>query len=184
MLRPLIGPEAFTSIAEVAKYVHNFISFSFVAGLVLIIAMWIKDNIPGKIDIEWVKQGGGMLKSKHASAGRFNAGEKMVFWFAFWAGIAVSVSGYLLLFPFYVTNIFGMQIAQGVHAVVAVFFIAVILAHIYIGTLGIEGAFEAMGKGEVDLNWAKEHHDVWLEDQLAKERAAMPPGQPSAGPAE
>ncbi len=64
-----------------------------------------------------------------------------------------------------------MQIAQVVHAVVAVLFVAVILAHIYIGTLGMEGAFEAMGTGEVDLNWAKEHHDLWLEDKLAKERA-------------
>ncbi len=184
VLRPVIGPEAFTAVAEIAKYIHNFVSFAFVAGLLLIIALFIKDNIPGKIDIEWVKQGGGMIKSKHAHAGRFNAGEKMVFWFAFWAGIAVSVSGFLLLFPFYVTNIFGMQIAQGVHALVAVLFVAVILAHIYIGTLGIEGAFEAMGTGEVDLNWAKEHHDIWLEEQLAKGRTTMPPGRPSPGPAE
>jgi formate dehydrogenase subunit gamma len=184
LLRPIIGPEAFTAVAEVAKYIHNFVSFAFVAGLILIIALWVKDNIPNKVDIEWLKRGGGMIKSKHASAERFNAGEKMVFWFAFWAGIAVSVSGYLLLFPFYVTNIFGMQIAQGAHAVVAVLFVAVILAHIYIGTLGIEGAFEAMGTGEVDLNWAKEHHDIWLAEQLAKQRTAIPPGQRSAGPAE
>src|SRR5207237_4193037 len=97
------------------------------------------------------------------------AGEKLVFWFALGAGAAVIVSGYLLMFPFYVTDIAGMQIAQMVHAVVAVLFVAVILAHIYIGTLGMEGAFEAMGEGTVDLNWAKEHHDLWLRDQLAKE---------------
>jgi formate dehydrogenase subunit gamma len=84
-------------------------------------------------------------------------------------GIAVAASGYLLLFPFYITNILGMQVAQVVHAIIAVLFVAVILAHIYIGTLGMEGAFEAMGTGEVDLNWAKEHHDLWLRDQLAKE---------------
>ena len=81
----------------------------------------------------------------------------------------------MLLFPFYLTDIAGMQIAQVVHAVVAVLFVAVILAHIYIGTLGMEGAFEAMGTGEVDLNWAKEHHDLWLRDQLAKQ-AASPAG--------
>ena len=87
-----------------------------------------------------------------------------MFWLSLGAGVVVSVSGFLLLFPFYVTNIAGMQIAQVVHAVIAILFVALILAHIYIGTLGMEGAFEAMGTGEVDLNWAKEHHDLWLED--------------------
>jgi formate dehydrogenase subunit gamma len=184
VLLPVIGPEAFSAFAQTAKYVHNFVSFSFVVGLVLIVALWIKDNIPGRVDIDWVKQGGGFIKSKHAPAGRFNAGEKLVFWFALGAGAAVIVSGYLLLFPFYLTNIAGMQIAQVVHAVVAVLFVAVILAHIYIGTLGMEGAFEAMGTGEVDLNWAKEHHDLWLADKLAKEGSAGQPGPPPAVPAE
>jgi formate dehydrogenase subunit gamma len=184
VLLPVIGPEAFSAFAQTAKYVHNFVSFSFVVGLVLIVALWIKDNIPGRVDIDWVKQGGGFIKSKHAPAGRFNAGEKLVFWFALGAGVAVIVSGYLLLFPFYLTNIAGMQIAQVVHAVVAVLFVAVILAHIYIGTLGMEGAFEAMGTGEVDLNWAKEHHDLWLADKLAKEGSAGQPGPPPAAPAQ
>jgi formate dehydrogenase subunit gamma len=76
-----------------------------------------------------------------------------------------------------------MQIAQAIHASIAVLFIALILAHIYIGTLGMEGAFEAMGTGEVDLNWAKEHHDQWLAETLAKERSGEPPGHPSAAPA-
>jgi formate dehydrogenase subunit gamma len=180
LLLPVLGPDAFSDLAQSAKYVHNFVGFSFIVGLFLIIALWIKDNIPGRIDIDWLKQGGGFIKSKHAPAGRFNAGEKMVFWFALGAGIAVIVSGLLLLFPFYVTNIAGMQIAQVVHAVVAMLFVAVILAHIYIGTLGMEGAFEAMGTGEVDLNWAREHHDRWLEEALAKERSAVPRSMPAA----
>jgi formate dehydrogenase subunit gamma len=184
LLLPLIGYDAFSVVSEVAKYVHNFTSFAFVIGLVLIVAMFIKDNIPDKTDIEWFKQGGGFIKSKHAPARRFNAGEKLVFWGALGAGILVAVSGFLLLFPFYVTNIFGMQIAQVVHAVIAVLFVALILGHIYIGTLGMEGAFEAMWTGEVDLNWAKEHHDLWLEDMQAKERRDAPPRYPSAAPAE
>src|SRR5712672_1171218 len=184
VLLPLIGPEAFSSLSQAAKYVHNYVSAAFVIGLVLIVALWIKDNIPQKIDIDWVKQGGGFIKSKHAPSGRFNPGEKLVFWFALGAGLAVIISGYLLIFPFYVTNIAGMQIAQVVHAVVAVLFVAVIIAHIYIGTLGMEGAFEAMATGEVDLNWAKEHHDLWLKEQLANERLAARSGQSSATPAE
>jgi formate dehydrogenase subunit gamma len=184
LLLPLIGYDAFSVVSEVAKYAHNFTSFAFVIGLVLIVAMFIKDNIPDKTDIEWFKQGGGFIKSKHAPARRFNAGEKLVFWGALGAGILVAVSGFLLLFPFYVTNIFGMQIAQVVHAVIAVLFVALILGHIYIGTLGMEGAFEAMWTGDVDYNWAKEHHDLWLEDMSAKDRRGAPPRYPSATPAE
>jgi formate dehydrogenase subunit gamma len=142
---------------------------------VLIVALWIKDNIPRKVDVDWVKQGGGFIKSKHAPSGRFNAGEKLVFWFALGAGVGVIISGYLLMFPFYVTDIAGMQIAQVVHAVIAILFVAVIIAHIYIGTLGMEGAFEAMATGDVDFNWAREHHDLWLAQQLANnERQEQP----------
>jgi formate dehydrogenase subunit gamma len=183
LLLPIVGPETFSAFSQISKYAHNFVSFSFVVGLVLIVALWVKDNIPKRVDIDWLKQGGGFIKSKHAPAGRFNAGEKMVFWFALGAGAAVIVSGLLLLFPFYFGNIAGMQIAQVVHAVVAVLFVAVILAHIYIGTVGMEGAFEAMGTGEVDLHWAEEHHDLWLAEALAKERIAEPPGQPTPAPA-
>ncbi|MEA2934815.1 MAG: formate dehydrogenase subunit gamma [Variibacter sp.] len=183
LLRPLIGPEAFSAVSQAAKYVHNYLSFAFVTGLVLIIAMWMKDNIPDKVDVEWFKQGGGFIKSKHAPARRFNAGEKLVFWGALGAGLGVVVSGYLLLFPFYVTNIFGMQIAQAVHGIVALLFIAMIIGHIYIGTLGMEGAFEAMGTGKVDYNWAKEHHDLWLREQLAKGHRNQSE-LPSATPAE
>jgi formate dehydrogenase subunit gamma len=184
LLLPVIGPEAFSSESQLAKYTHNFVSVSFVIGLVLIVAIWLKDNIPQKVDIEWIKQGGGFIKSKHAPSGRFNAGEKLVLWFALGAGVAVIISGYLLMFPFYLADIAGMQIAQIVHAVVAVLFIAVIIGHIYIGTLGMEGAFEAMATGEVDLNWAKEHHDLWLEEQLTKEHLTAQSGQSSAAPAE
>jgi formate dehydrogenase subunit gamma len=184
LLLPLIGPDAFSTFSQAAKYAHNFMAFPFVLGLVLIPVIWIKDNIPDRVDIEWFRQGGGFIKSKHAPARRFNAGEKLVFWGVLGAGALVSVSGLLLLFPFYVTDIAGMQVAQVVHSVIAVLFVALILGHIYIGTLGMEGAFEAMGTGEVDFNWAKEHHGLWLEDELAKGRSALPPQHPSATPAE
>src|ERR1700682_6504518 len=181
VLLPVIGPDAFSDVSEAAKYVHNFTSFSFVAGLVLITVIFFRDNLLERVDIDWLKQGGGFIKNKNAPAGRFNLGEKLVYWCSLLAGVAVSVSGFLLLFPFSGTDIADMQLAQVVHAVVAVLFVALILAHIYIGTLGMEGAFEAMGTGEVDLNWAKEHHDLWLAQQLEKEHSA---GRPLATPAE
>jgi formate dehydrogenase subunit gamma len=155
VLLPVMGPEAFSTLSQAAKYLHNFTSFAFVAGLLLIVVIFFRDNLP----------------------------QKVVYWLSLAAGVAVSVSGFLLLFPFYGTNIADMQLALVVHAIVAVLFVALILAHIYIGTMGMEGAFEAMGTGEVDFNWAKEHHDLWLAQQLAK-RPEFERGQPSATPAE
>jgi formate dehydrogenase subunit gamma len=181
VLLPIVGWDAFSEISEISKYLHNFTAFAFMVGLVLIVVIFFKDNLPEKVDLDWLRQGGGFIKNKHAPAGRFNLGEKLVYWLSLVAGIAVSLSGLLLLFPFYGTDIADMQVAQGAHAVVAVLFVALILAHIYIGTLGMEGAFEAMGQGDVDLNWAREHHDLWLARQLEKERG---PGQPSTTPAE
>ena len=177
LLLPLIGPEAFSNVSEAAKYVHNFTSFAFVAGLILIAVIFFRDNLFEKVDAEWLKQGGGFIKSRHAPAGRFNPGEKLVYWLSLTAGVTISASGILLLFPFFGTDIADMQLAQVIHAVVAVLFVALILGHIYIGTLGIEGAFEAMGTGEVDLNWAKEHHDRWLAQQLASEDRQANPQQ-------
>ena len=181
LLLPLIGPDAFARVSQAAKYVHDFTGFSFAVGLVLITVIFFWDNRFEKVDLDWIKQGGGFIKNKHAPAGRLNFGEKLVYWLSVVAGVAVSVSGFLLLFPFYGVDIVGMQLAQVVHAVVAVLFVALILAHIYIGTIGMEGAFEAMGTGEVDLNWAKEHHDLWLAEQLANEDRWR---QPSATAAE
>src|SRR5271154_2097817 len=133
LLLPLVGPGGFSGNSQIAKYLHNFTSFAFVAGLALITVIFFKDNLLASVDVDWVKQGGGFIKSKHAPAGRFNLGEKMVYWLSVAAGVAVSASGFVLLFPFYGTNIADMQLAQGAHAIIAILFIALILAHIYIG---------------------------------------------------
>lgn len=183
LLRPLLGADAFASLAQGAKYVHDMVSFSFVLGLFLIAVLWFRDNIPTQVDGDWLKQGGGFVKSRHPHAGRFNAGEKLVYWLALLAGLAVIVSGYLLLFPFYVTNVAGMQVAQVVHAVIAILYVALILGHIYMGTFGMEGALEAMSTGEVDYNWAKEHHDLWLEEIQKEEPSTAPPGEAPPSPA-
>jgi len=184
LLLPLIGHDAFSAWSQWAKYALNYLSFPFTIGVILIFLMWIGGNIPNKVDVEWLKAGGGIVGDSHPPAYRFNAGQKAVYWIVVIGGGAVAVTGYQLMFPFYVTNIEGMQLAQIVHAVVGVLFIAVMLAHIYIGTIGMEGAFEAMGEGTVDLNWAKEHHSLWLEEERARMGANKTHHQPSSTPAE
>jgi formate dehydrogenase subunit gamma len=175
LLLPLIGPDAFTAWSQWAKYAHNYLSFPFTLGVFTIFLMWIAWNIPNRGDVEWLKRGGGIVGHDHPPADRFNAGQKMIYWIVVLGGTAVAVSGYILMFPFYGTNIADMQVAQIVHGVAALLFVAVMLAHIYIGTIGMEGAFEGMWDGTVDVNWAKEHHRVWLEKETVEGHVAPPP---------
>ena len=171
-------------------------------GLVLIFLMWVVDNIPKKHDLKWLAQGGGLFtKGVHPPSTKFNAGQKIIFWIVILFGVTISVSGLSLLFPFQImlfsstfdvlntTGLSGllglgelntslapheeMQLAQSWHAVVAFGFIAVIFAHIYIGSVGMEGALDAMKSNGVDEQWAKEHHGLWLEE-IKKKQAATP----------
>ena len=168
LLMPLIGPEAFATLAQYGKYAHIYLAWPFMLGVLFMLVLWVRDNIPGKIDWIWLKQGGGLIGDAHPSAGRFNAGQKMVFWMVVGFGLAMSATGLMMIFPFAVTDINGMQAMQVIHSLIGVVFIAGILAHIYIGSLGMEGAYDAMGSGEVDLAWAKVHHDLWVKEQQAK----------------
>ncbi|TIL90658.1 MAG: formate dehydrogenase subunit gamma [Mesorhizobium sp.] len=176
LLMPLIGADAFSTWSIWAKYAHDFVSWAFMLGILVMLVTWVWDNLPDRHDVHWLKVGGGFFDKTnrtHPPAGRFNTGQKLIFWAVVLGGIALSVSGIFMLFPFAFTDINGMQTAQYVHATVGIILIAVIIAHIYIGTLGMEGAYEAMGSGTVDMNWAKEHHSAWVEKQQAK--GAIPP---------
>src|SRR5205807_4322663 len=128
LLLPLIGAESFTTWSQWAKYSHNYLSFPFTVGVFLIFLMWIGGNVPNRIDVEWLKRGGGIVGHDHPPADRFNAGQKMIYWIVVLGGTAVAVSGYILMFPFYGTNIAGMQVAQVVHGVAGLLFDAVMLA--------------------------------------------------------
>ena len=178
LLLPLMSPEAFTAFSEWAKYAHNYLSFPFTLGVVLIFLMWLAGNIPNRVDLEWLKRGGGIIGHDHPPAERFNAGQKMIYWIVVLGGAAMAVSGYVLIFPFYGTTIATMQDAEIIHGIIAMLFVAAMLGHIYLGTIGMEGAFEAMGEGRVDVNWAKEHHALWLE----AEKARVEPGASLRGP--
>jgi formate dehydrogenase subunit gamma len=168
LLLPLMGAERFTVWSEWAKFAHNYLSFPFTIGVVLIFLMWLAGNIPNRTDIEWLKEGGGIVGDRQPPADRFNAGQKVVYWVVVLGGGIVAATGYVLMFPFYGTTIDAMQTAQMIHGVAATLFVAFMLGHIYIGTIGMEGAFQAMGEGTVDVNWAKEHHSLWLAKEMKR----------------
>jgi formate dehydrogenase subunit gamma len=200
VLTPVIGKEAFATIAQIGKTLHNYVALAFMIALVWVFIPWVRHNLPHWRDLHWLAKGGGFFtKGLHPPAWKFNAGQKIIFWLVILCGISISMSGLSLLFPyqmplcaktFAVLNaLFGlglpesltpneeMQYAASWHGIVALFFVVLIIAHIYIGTLGMEGAFSAMGTGQVDVNWAKEHHSLWAEEVL-RARAREPSAQP------
>ncbi len=167
LILPWMGPSAFSAWSEWAKYAHNYLSFAFTIGVVLMFLMWIGQNFPTRADVEWFKMGGGMGKGhQRAPAWKFNGGQKLLYWFIVLGGAAMIITGYILIFPFsWGLGVGDMELAQVFHGIIGLLFIALILAHIYLGTLGMEGAFESMSQGTVDVNWAREHHPLWYEEE-------------------
>ncbi|WP_170331189.1 formate dehydrogenase subunit gamma [Ruegeria arenilitoris] len=206
-LIPIFGKEGFATIAQGCKWLHNNLAWSFMLGLIIVTVNWIAHNIPNRTDLKWLAAGGGLFtKGSHPPAKKFNAGQKVIFWACILLGVSISLSGLSLLFPFElpmfaktfevanstgIPQMFGlnlptqmspqeeMQYAQVWHVMVAYVFIAIIIAHIYLGSVGMEGAFDAMGTGEVEEQWAREHHSLWLEEVQEKEA-----GKAAASPAE
>lgn len=182
LLMPLIGHDAFSAWSQMAKYLHNYMSFAFVVGLLIMFVRWVAFNIPTGRDVTWALEGGGLVGKKHPPAGRFNGGQKGMFWVAILGGSALAITGYALMLPFHGASIplvgsltqtvGGLQTLSIVHGVIAVLMVAIILAHIYIGTIGMEGAFWAMGTGRVDEKWARQHHSLWVDEAIAKEKSS------------
>ena len=172
VILPLFGEAAFGTLSTWGKIAHNYLAWPFMVALVLIVLLWVIHNVPNKVDLEWIKQGGGLLKKGvHPPARKFNAGQKLIFWSVVLGGAALSYTGIMLLFPGDAGTAADWQFYQTIHALVAAALSAIVIAHIYIGSVGMEGAFDAMGSGEVDENWAKEHHALWVEEvQSSQER--------------
>lgn len=163
VLVELLGHQAFSVIAYIAKVIHNYAGPLFIVGLIGMGLRWFRDNLPNKTDLAWFRQFGGMIGSRHPSADRMNAGEKVWFWLLIIAGALVGFSGLMLDFNNFGQLRLWLQISHVVHTLSAVMLTVGALGHIYIGTIGTEGALEGMINGRVDISWAKQHHDLWFE---------------------
>ena len=164
---PVIGTSLFGWLTYALKNLHNFAGPLFAVSLVIVFFTFVKDNWPEKGDLNWLLKGGGLLASQEVPSNRFNAGEKVVFWGGVFAlGLVVVVSGFVLdqLVPGLIYERSTMQIAHMVHAAATVLMMAMFIGHIYIGTIGMEGAYKAMRTGYVDETWAHEHHSLWHAD--------------------
>jgi formate dehydrogenase subunit gamma len=183
LLLPLFGPVPFSWLALLSKTTHNFVGPLFAATTIAIFLTFVKDNIPRAYDIQWFMKGGGLIgKNAHVPSHRFNGGEKALFWGGVvLLGIISAVTGFILDFPNFGQGRWLMQEAWWIHVSSALLFMAIIAGHIYIGTIGTEGALEAMTTGYVDETWAKDHHDYWYDDVKAGKIPAVRTQAPVAG---
>ncbi|XGA80355.1 formate dehydrogenase subunit gamma [Halomonas sp. CH40] len=185
VFRSLFGDAVWSSMVSASKVLHNYLGPIFGVLLVIMLISLIKDNLPKKHDLEWFKKGGGMFGKHHVDAGFCNGGEKAWYWLLASVGVLVVASGFVLDFPNFNQGRDTMQWANLIHAVGALGLTAVSIGHIYIGTLGTEGALEGMTTGYVDETWAKEHHNLWYEEvkdqALTEEEVAAQKSAGSAG---
>jgi formate dehydrogenase subunit gamma len=182
VLLPVIGYTLFAWLTNLSKNLHNFVGPVFALSLVVFILTYIKDNIPRSYDAGWFASAGGMFGGKHVPSGKFNAGEKGWFWVGVVVlSLAVSVTGLILNFPNFDQVRAVMIQANIIHAIAALAVMILSLGHIYMGTIGVEGAYQSMRFGYVDETWAKEHHQLWYEDvKSGKVKAETAKGVPAS----
>jgi formate dehydrogenase subunit gamma len=185
VLLPITGYTLFAWLTALAKNLHNFVGPFFIVAVTIFIVLFIRDNLPRAYDLKWFARSWAYITGKeHVPSGRFNAGEKAWFWFGVLGlSVVVAWSGLILLFPNFDQTRAVMQEAWIWHAVAALIYIALALGHIYLGTLGVEGAYQAMRTGYVDEVWAKEHHEIWYNEVKSGRRresagGAVPAGAP------
>ena len=183
---PVMGGTLFGWLTYVLKNMHNFAGPLFAVSLVVVFFTFLRDNWPQKGDLRWLVKGGGIMSGKEVPSNRFNAGEKLVFWGGvLFLGFFVVSSGLVLdkLIPGVLYDRSTMQIAHMFHAVAAVLMMCMFIGHIYIGTIGMRGAYKAMREGYVDEEWAKEHHEYWYDDiksgKIPAQRSTQPGGAPA-----
>ena len=182
LLLPVIGPTLFAWLTSLGKNLHNFVAPLFIVSLLSMIVVYIKDNFPEKGDFAWFGGAFAMFWSgKHVASGRFNAGEKVYFWIGVVAlCITLSVTGIVMLFPNFEQLRTTMQQLNVIHASAAIVMVVFALGHIYVGTIGVEGAYRNMRDGVTDETWAKEHHELWYNDvksgKIAAKSSAAPQG--------
>lgn len=169
-LREVIGPEAFSAVASASMQAHNLFGPLFLVATVILFIYFLRGNFLALVDLKWIVKGGGFLGG-HASSHFYNFAEKAWFWMAVLLGLVLSVTGLVLEFPWLLESRLAQQLAHIAHATSALLLVAVGLGHIYLGAIGVEGALEGMTSGEVDANWAKDHHDLWYDDVVKRESA-------------
>ena len=183
-LLPILGGQLFGWLTYALKTAHNFVGPLFAISMVVMFFTYLPSNWPTRADWAWLIRAGGMLGGEHPPSGRFNAGEKIVFW-----GGLVVLASFVIVSGFVLDKIVPgldltrpqMQVAHIVHAIASMFIIAMFIGHAYMGTIGVTGSWRAMKTGYVDEGWAEEHHKLWANDiaagKVPAQRTVRAPGR-------
>lgn len=163
LMLPWMGLELFSVFASAAKEGHNLFGPLFLLALALMFLQFVVRNIYQKGDLTWLLKGGGIIGDHDVPSNFFNMGEKSLFWLLIIVGGLIAISGLILLFPLFGQGREIMELSHIVHAITALIMLMVVIGHIYIGTIGMQGALEGMTSGYCDLNWARDHHSWWAQ---------------------
>ena len=169
LLIPLFGKPVFSLLASASKEGHNLFGPIFLVSLLMMLYSFARRNIYEKGDLTWLLKGGGFIGKGHVSGGFFNMGEKSWYWLVILVGLAISISGLILVSPSFGQGRVIMEISHVIHVLGAIILMAVSIGHMYMGSIGTEGSSEAMKSGYVDINWVEAHHDRWAKECHAKD---------------
>jgi formate dehydrogenase subunit gamma len=203
VLLPLVGAEAVAAVRVWGGLLHSHAALPFMFALALTFILWIRHSLPHWRDAMWLAMGGGLLvPGWHPAAWKFNAGQKIFYWALMLGGLSLSLTGLALLFPFNtaplskmfaVLNGWGLELPANLtpvqeaayalawHIASALVLTCLVVVHVFLRTFGLQGAFSAMASGEVDVNWARQHHRLWAKRQLQRMEAASGTETPAAG---
>jgi formate dehydrogenase subunit gamma len=199
VLRPLLAPDTLAALQPAGTPLHNGLAFVFTLTLAVVFLLWLRHSFPGWRDAVWFGKAGGMLiKGSTPSAGKFNGGQKILFWLIVLGGLGLIMTGVALLTPYrtgLVSKTFGLLASAGFtlptdaadltpaqevhyarlwHGALAIGLVCVAMVHVYMRTLGIQGALSAMTSGQIDVNRARQQHRLWAERELKRLEAELP----------
>ncbi len=150
------------------RILHPFIALVMCAAFVRMAIHHWRDNVMGPGDAEWRAKAGDLMLGRHPQmppAGKFNAGQKMLFWVLLASMVVLLVTGVIIWQPWFAPY-FGVplgRLAALLHAASAAVLILVVIGHIYMA-IWTKGSMRAMTRGTVPEAWARMHHPRWLRE--------------------
>jgi formate dehydrogenase subunit gamma len=147
---------------------HPIVGVVFVGAVLVQFVNWFKDLLLTPGDRVWMKKMGDYVAGRGdhlPPTGRFNAGQKMLFWMQVAMGLVLLLSGIPIWFPEEFSR--GLRLwAIVIHSASAVVAILSLVVHIHMAVFISKGALRAMTEGKVTEDWARHHHATWAEEKL------------------
>lgn len=156
----------------ISRMLHPWVGVVFTLALFWMFRVWAAQMRSTDRDRAWWRSLRHYIRNEDDQvppAGKFNAGQKLLFWGFFWCGIVLFLSGLVLWFPDRLP--FLRLAAVIVHPIAALLTIALFMIHVYMGTAVEPGAFGSIVRGDVSRKWAARYHRAWYEQMGPKDRA-------------